>query len=119
MRQTRGSTKIHAASLGEYAPAAAVREGRVEVVLVDEAGRRESYGRLVRRRRVGGYLVQLAEDSARGMWWIVAVRLNPPRQILIGLRRSRRADARAMFANVTETELDGGADDQRGESRSL
>lgn len=111
MRQTRGTTKIHAASLGEYAPAAAVRGGRVEVVLVNEDGRRESYGRLVRRRRVGGYLVQLADDTVRGMWWIVAVRLEPPRQIFMGLRRSRQADARAMFANVTETELDRGAGD--------
>ena len=81
-------TRVHAASLGEYAPDAAVRAGRAqgarEVALVDELGRRESYGRLVQRRRVGGYLVQLADDTGRGMWWVVAVRVDPPRQVLAG-----------------------------------
>jgi hypothetical protein len=106
MRPTRRSTKIHAASLGEFAPDAAVREQRVEVVLVDEDGRREGYGRLVERRRVGDYLVELADDGVRGMWWVVAVRLDPPRQVLAGFRRERRADARDAFDHVTEGELD-------------
>lgn len=39
-RSARRSIRVYAASLGEYAPDAAVREGRVEVVLVDERGRR-------------------------------------------------------------------------------
>jgi hypothetical protein len=108
----RRSTKVHAASLGEYAPDAAVRAGRVEVVLVDEAGRRESYGRLVGRRRVGGYLVQLADDVVGGMWWVVAARVDPPRQVFIGFVRRRRADAALVFDHVTEVELDRGAGDR-------
>ena len=106
----RKSTKIHAASLGEFAPDAAVRERRVEVVLVDGAGRRKGYGRLVERRRVGGYLVELADDGVRGMWWVVAVRLSPPRRVIVGFRRGRRADARDVFDHVTESELDQGLD---------
>ncbi len=111
-KTTRRFTRVHAASLGEYAPDAAVREGRVEVVLVNEDGRRESYGRLVGRRRVGGYLVQLANDVAGGMWWVVAVRVSPPRQVLIGFVRRRRADAAHVFDHVTEAGLDRGADDR-------
>ena len=109
-RSARRFTRVHAASRGEYAPDVAVREGRVEVVLRDETGRRESYGRLVQRRRVGGYLVQLAADTSRGMWWVVGVRLDPPRQVLAGFRRGRRADARHLFDHVTEDELDQGLD---------
>ena len=105
----RTSTRVHAASRGEYAPAAAVRGGRVEVVLVNERGRRESYGRLVERRRVGGYLVQLTDDVLRGMWWIIGVRVGAPRQVFIGFRHSRRADAEHVFSHVTEGELDRGA----------
>lgn len=103
----KGRTRVHGASLGEYAPDAAVREGRVEVVLVDEDGRK-SYGRLIARSHVGGYLVELADDAARGMWWVVAVRIDPPRQVLIGFRRGRRADARHAFDHLTEVELDRG-----------
>jgi hypothetical protein len=110
----RRSTKVHAASLGEYAPSDAVREGRVEVVLVDETGRQESYGRLVKRRRVGGYLVQLADDAVRGLWWIVAVRMAPPRQVLVGFRRGRRGAAADVFEHVTEAALDRGEDSLRG-----
>ena len=106
------STRVHAASRSEYAPDAAVREGRVEVVLVDDAGRRQGYGRLVRRRRVGGYLVQLADDVAGGMWWVVAARVDPPRQVFIGFVRRRRADAAHVFDHVTEAGLDRGADDR-------
>jgi hypothetical protein len=107
----RRSTKVHAASLGEYAPSDAVREGRVEVVLVDETGRQESYGRLVKRRHVGGYLVQLAVDVIREMWWVVASRVAPPRQVLVGFRQERRRDAVHVFDHVTEAELDRGAGD--------
>jgi hypothetical protein len=103
-------TKIHAASLGEFAPDVAVREGRVEVVLVDEVGQRKGYGQLVTRRHVGGYLVQLANNDSRGMWWVVAVRLDPPRQVLAGFRLGRRADARHVFDHITEGELDQGLD---------
>lgn len=109
VRAARRSTRGHAASLGEYAPPAAVREGRVEVVLIDETGRRESYGCLVKRRRVGGYLVELADDVLRGMWWVVAVRVAPARQVLVGFRRGRRMDAGHVFDHVTEAELDRGS----------
>jgi len=68
-----------------------------------------SYGRLVERRHVGGYLVQLTDDALRGMWWIVGVRVDPPRQIFIGFRHGRRADAEHVFRHVTEGELDRGA----------
>jgi hypothetical protein len=94
--------------LCEYAPDAAVRGQRVEVVLVDETGRRKSYGRLVARRHAGGYLVELADDVAGAMWWILAVRVTPPRQVLVGFRRGRRSDARYLFDHVTEHELDRG-----------
>ena len=104
-RPARESTKIYAASLGKFAPDVAVREGRVEVVLVNETGQRQSYGRLVARRQVGGYLVQLADDSTRGMWWVVAVSLTPPRNILVGFRQGRRTDARSFFESVTEDDL--------------
>jgi|EndMetStandDraft_4_1072995.scaffolds.fasta_scaffold00912_20 hypothetical protein len=112
-KTVRKSTRVHAASLGEYAPDAAVHEGRVEVVLVTEHGRRESYGRLIRRRRVGDYLVQLTDDAVRGMWWVVAVRVDPPRQVLIGFRHGRRADASHVLDHVTEDELDRGLGGQR------
>ena len=114
VKSVRRSTRVHAASLGEYAPPAAVREGRVEVVLVDdETGRQESYGRLVKRRHVGSYLVQLADDVLRGMWWIIAVRVDPPRQVFIGLRHGRRVDAEHAFDHITEAELDRGTGDWR------
>lgn len=103
-------TRIHLASLGEYAPDGAVRDGRVEVVLRDETGRRESYGRLVQRRRVGAYLVQLADDTSRGMWWVVGVRLDPSRQVIVGFRHGRRSDARRLFDHVTEREIERGPD---------
>jgi hypothetical protein len=103
---SKGRTKVHAASLGEYAPDAAVLEGRVEVVLKDEDGRRKSYGRLVARRYVGDFLVELADDASQGMWWVVAVRVDPPRQVLIGFRRGRQADARHTFDHASEIELD-------------
>lgn len=105
------TTKIHRASLGEHAPANAVREGRVEIVLADATGRRQSYGRLVERRQIGGYLVQLTDDVRQGMWWIVAVRLDPARQMVIGFRQGRRVDAEHVFRHVTEEDLDHGADD--------
>ena len=106
-------TKIHSASLGAYASDAAVREKRVEVVLVDENGRRVSYGRLVARRHVGGYLVEFTDDDTGGMWWIVAVRVDPPRHVLIGFRHGRRAEARRTFEHVTKDELDQGSCDQK------
>ncbi len=76
-------------------------------MLVDESGRRESYGTLVRRRVVGGYLVELADDAARGMWWVIAVRTDLPRHVIMGFRRERRLDAGRTFRGVTEVELEG------------
>ena len=104
--------RVHAASLGVFASSAAVREGRVEVVLVDAKGRRESYGRLVARRRVGSYLVQLADDVPHGMWWVLGIRVEPPRQVFMGFRHGRRVDAEQVFIHLTEEELDQGIGDQ-------
>ena len=39
------------------------RWGSVEVGLAEEVGRQECYSRLVKRRHVGSYLVQLADDA--------------------------------------------------------
>lgn len=64
----------------------------------------------VKRRRVGGCLVQLADDVVRGMWWIVAVRMAPPRQVLVGFLRGRRGAATDVFEHVTEAALDRGED---------
>lgn len=113
-RTVQRSTGVHAASLGEYAPDTAVHAGRVEVMLVNEDGRRESYGRLVSRRSAGSYLVQLTDDAVRGMQWVVATRVEPPRMVFIGFRRGRSADATGVFDHLTEAELDQEAGDWRG-----
>lgn len=111
MKSTRSKApKIHVASRGEFASDAAVRERRVEVVIVNKHGQRESYGQLVQRRHVGGYLVELTDDAVRGMWWVIAVRDTPPRSVFLGFRRRRRADARLLFDHATEDELDQGLD---------
>lgn len=107
-RRAGAADKIHVASWGIYAPDVAVRERRVEVVLVDELGRRTHFGQLVKRRRVGGYLVELADDTRHGMWWILAAREDPPHTVLIGFRRARRADAEHVLSYVTEAELNRG-----------
>ena len=114
-------TKIHRTHLGELAPDHAVAERRVEIVLLDDSGRRESYGRLVERRRVGGYLVQLTDDVVRGMRWIVATHVatcaDPPRQMISGLPRRRSADAVRVFRCLTESDLQHDPDRTRRTTR--
>lgn len=109
-RSGRRVAKIHRAHLGELAPDDAVADGRVEIVLLDDSGHRESYGRLVERRRVGEYLVQLTDDVPRGMRWIVATRVatsaDPPRQMISGLPRRRSADAVRLFRRLTESDME-------------
>lgn len=109
MIRSMAKKKIHRASHGDHAPDDAVRERRVEVVLVDEAGAGHSYGWLVERRTVGQYLVELTDDTERGLWWVVVVRTSPPGDSAVfGFRRGRQADAKSMFDDVTEADLDRG-----------
>lgn len=104
-RQRRGQID-HVIHRGELAPEDAVREGRVEVVLVDpETGARTSHGVLIRRRSCGAYQLRLTHDAGASLWWIVAVRGDPPHVVTLGFRERRRADCERVFDTISEAEL--------------
>jgi hypothetical protein len=105
-RRRRSGIVVHDGLAGERAPDAAIRAGRVQIVVKDEDGRRRSYGRLVARRQAGDYLVALTVDEARGMDWIIATDLDSRRQAIFGFRAGRGEAALDVFRGVTAAELD-------------
>jgi len=100
----------HVVHRGELASDAAVDEGRVEVVLADPAtGERESYGRIVRRRRCGKYRLRLARDLGLDLWWIVAIDERPDGSgypIVLGFSADHGEACARCFDAMTEADLD-------------
>lgn len=93
------------ATAGERAPEKAIREGRVELVLLNADGTADSYGFVVRRRTEGKYLVELTRDRDR--WCVVAAGGD---QILVAEFHDaggEERDAARMFSQVTERQIDG------------
>ncbi|HWW76132.1 MAG TPA: hypothetical protein VNZ44_12080 [Pyrinomonadaceae bacterium] len=103
------SRKIDLTSRSDLHLGSPARDGRAEIVIRDNAGRGVSYGRLVDSRLVDGYLVRFTDDAVHGMWWVIAVRGDPPHSVVVGFGRGRREDARHVFDRVDGVELASGS----------